>query len=152
MSRAIESFATIYNNPFIFVPLFAEFYASLGAQPKGLLASYVVLPLCLHADSRRFFANAKSTSTLHSFVRDRSRLHGLPERVKRYRDLTHTTLQHGFNLDSLRLEDDLSITARAPQSSDFCPVNSAVAARKLGKIVAPFDMVTLYRVLGIQSL
>jgi hypothetical protein len=152
MSKAIQSFATIYNNPFIFVPLFAEFYASLGPQPKSVLASYVVLPLCLHPETRKFFTNAKKTSTLHTFTRERSRLYGLPERVARYRTLTNTTLQHGFNLEELQLGADLSIHAQVPRACDFCPAESAKAARNLGKIVAPFDMITLYRVLGIKSL
>ena len=152
MSNAIQSFAAIYNNPFIFVPLFGEFYASFGVKPKGVLAAYVVLPLCLHGESRRFFANAKKTSSLHTFVRDRTRLYGLPERVAHYRALTNTTMQHGFNLELLRLGDDLSITAKAPPAADFCPADSAKAARNLGTIVAPFDLVTLYRMLGIKSL
>lgn len=152
MSRAIQSFAAIYNNPFIFVPLFEEFYAGMGAKPKGVLAAYVVLPLCLHGPSRKFFANAKSTSSLHTFVRDRSKLFGLPERVERYRRMTNTTLQHGLNVGHLRLGEDLSIQAKAPASADFCPTDSAKAARKLGGIVAAVDIVTLYRILGIKRL
>lgn len=152
MSKAIQSFATIYNNPFIFVPLFSEFYASMGSKPNSVLAAYVVLPLCLHEESRKFFANAKTTSSLHTFVRIRSRLYGFQERVTRYRAITNTTLQHGLNLHLLQIGSDLSVKAQQPQSADFCPPDSADAARKLGKIVEPFDMVTLYRVLGIKAL
>ena len=41
MSTPIHSFAIIYNNPFIFSPLFSTFYSSTLPEAKKLL---IVLP------------------------------------------------------------------------------------------------------------
>lgn len=152
MSKAIESFATIYNNPFIFVPLFAEFYRTYGPRPNGLLASYLVLPLTLHPTTRSYLKNARKTSTLHIMLSDRSRLFGLPERMERYREMTGTTLQHGFDSEQLTLGADLRVTAREIAPPDFCPPDSPKAARKLGKLLSPMDLVTVYRVFGVKKL
>jgi len=153
MTNAISSFDALYNNPFIFAPLFVEFYKGLGRRPNSIVLSYLVLPLTLPPETRRFFKNARRSSSLHTFLIDRSRLYGLPERIERYREITNRTLQYTLDLECLQLGSDLSLTFQEhPLTTNICPADTPKAARKLGEILAPFDIPSQYRMLGIKKL
>ena len=77
MSNAIQSFAIIHNNPFIFSPIFPVFYSAISHKPKSLLLSYLVLPIVLFPESKKFLVNARSTSSMRTLVSERDRLYGL---------------------------------------------------------------------------
>lgn len=153
MSNAIQSFGVIHNNPFILAPLFPAFYGSLPAKPKSLLLSYLVLPLVLYPISRKFLVNANSRSSVRTLINDRERLFGLGERLVDYRELTNTCIQHLIDGGSVLVGDDLSISVFASHHSDgFCPHDTDKAARRLGVLFAPFDIPTIYRMLGVKKL
>ncbi len=118
MTNAISSFDALYNNPFIFAPLFVEFYKGLGRRPNSIVLLY-----------------------------------GLPERIERYREITNRTLQYTLDLECLQLGSDLSLTFQEhPLTTNICPADTPKAARKLGEILAPFDIPSQYRMLGIKKL
>jgi hypothetical protein len=156
MSNAIESFAVIYNNPFIFGTLFPSFYNSLGEKPKGILLSYLVLPLVLYPASLKFLMNAKSTSSVRTMVGkpgERDRLYGLEERIAEYRELTNMSIQYEIDIGMLNIDENFSVNVNSYRST-----NSLVfpdyqkAASRLGYLFAPFDVPTIYRILGVKKL
>jgi hypothetical protein len=156
MSNAIQSFAVIHNNPFIFGPLFPSFYGSLGEKPKGILLSQLVLPLVLYPASQKFLVNAKSTSSVMTMVGKpgkRDRLYGLEERIAEYRELTNTSIQHEIDIGVLSIDENLSVDVNSYRSinpSYFSDYRKA--ASRLGYLFAPFDVPTIYRILGVKKL
>jgi len=153
MGNAITSFATIYNNPFIMAPLFPIFYQKLPVRNNSLLLSYLVLPLVLNPESRQFLKNAKSTSTIHTLVSSRDRMAGLSDRISSYKGLTNTSLQHAINTSALVIAADLSVATNPGRLDEsLCPLNTSRAASNLSRLFAPFEVPTVYRLLGINQL
>lgn len=153
MSNAIQSFGVIHNNPFILAPLFPAFYGSFPAKPNSVLLSYLVLPLVLYPVSKKFLVNAISRSSVRTLVSDRERLFGLAERIGDYRELTSICLQYAIDVGSIVVGDDLSVGVIAGQLLEgACPGGSAKAANHLGQLFAPFDIPTIYRMLGVKKL
>jgi hypothetical protein len=156
MSNAIKSFAVIHNNPFVFGQLFPSFYSSLGKKPKGILLSYLILPLVLYPASQKFLVNAKSTSSLMTMVGKpgkRDRLYGLEERIAEYWELTNTSIQHEIDSGVLSIDEILSVDVNSYRS-DNSPYFSDYrkAANRLGYLFAPFDVPTIYRIFGVKKL
>lgn len=163
MSNAIQSFTVIHNNPFIFGPLFSSFYDSLGKKQNSILLSYLVLPLVLYPASQKFLMNAKSTSSITTLVGKsgkRDRLYGLEERIAEYRELTNISMQYGIDIGVLSLDENLSINVEnTSKSINIRFTNKTLyyseyrkSASKLGYLFAPFDVPTVYRLLGVKNL
>lgn len=153
MSNAIQSLGALHNNPFIFAPLFSPFYKSLGEKPKSFLLSYLVLPLVLYPKSRTFLVGARSTSSLRTLMSNKERIYGLDERIAEYRGLTNTSLQHAVDMGVLQIGENLSVDVVSDWSNDpMCLPNQLKAARRLGHLFAPFDVPTVYRMIGVKKL
>lgn len=156
MSNAIQSFGVLYNNPFILSPVFPAFFKSLGEKPNGILLSYLVLPLVLPPASRKFLTNARSTSSLMTLAGKpgmRERLYGLGERIIEYRELTSVAIQHAIDTQALAIADTFSLrVVSAVQNNSLCPPNAFKSADRLGVLCAPFDVPTIYRMLGIKKI
>ena len=154
MSNAIQSLGALHNNPFIFAPLFSPFHKSLGNKPKSILLSYLVLPFVLYPESRTFLAKkAISTSSLRTLMSERGRIYGLDERIAEYRGLTNTSLQHAVDMGVLKVGENLSVDVVYDWTTDpMCSPDQLNAASKLGLLLAPFDVPTVYRMIGVKKL
>lgn len=153
MSNAIESYAVIYNNPFILTPLFERFYASVPQKPKNILLSYLVLPLALYPISKKFLANANARSSIRTMGKKHDCFYGLPERVEEYKTLTNICIQHAIDMGAVTVEDDLSVNVIGSKLDvSLCPENSAKAAKILGNLFAPYEIPAIYRSLGVKKL
>jgi hypothetical protein len=153
MNNAIDSYSVIHNNPFTLAPLFREFYSTVARAPKNLLLSYLVLPLVLYPESRRFLTNANKTSSIRTMRKEHGRFYGLPERVHEYRSLTNLCIQYATDLGALDLNNDLSVVVNGHNlDTALCPGTSPKAARNLGKLLRPYDPPAVYRLLGVTSL
>jgi hypothetical protein len=153
MSNAIANYDVIHNNPFIFAPLFVEFFRNVPPVPNSILLSYLVLPLVLPKDSRTFLSNATSTSTLVTFLRKRSFLEGLNERISEYRKLTNQSLRHAADLNLLEIGNDLAIRALVSIcDASYAPTNTPRASRRLGILFSGYDIPTIYRTFGVRKL
>lgn len=153
MSNAIQSLGVLHNNPFIFAPLFSPFYKSLGEKPKSFLLSYLVLPLVLYPKSRTFLVRARSNSSIRTLMSKRERIYGLDERIAEYRELTNTSLQHAVDMGVLHVRENLSVDVIADWTTKpMCSPDQRKAASKLGILLAPFDVPTVYRTIGVQKL
>ena len=153
MSNAIQSLGALHNNPFIFAPLFSPFYKSLGEKPKSFLLSYLVLPLVLYPKSRTFLVGARSTSSLRTLMSNKERIYGLDERIAEYRGLTNTSLQHAVDMGVLQISEILSVDVVSDRNVDpMCSSDQLKAARRLGLLFAPFDVPTVYRMIGVKKI
>ena len=153
MSNAIQSLGALHNNPFIFAPLFPTFYKSLGEKPKSVLLAYLVLPFALYPQSRNFLVKAISTSSLRTLMSKRERIYGLDERIAEYRGLTNSSLQYAVDISVLKIEENLSVDVVSDWTNDLlCSPDQLNAASKLGILLAPFDVPTVYRMIGVKKL
>lgn len=153
MSNAIQSLGALHNNPFIFAPLFSPFYKSLGEKPKSFLLSYLVLPLVLYPKSRTFLVGARSTSSLRTLMGKKERIYGLDERIAEYRGLTNTSLQNAVDMGVLQVGEKLSVDVVSDWTTDpMCSPDQLKAASNLGILFAPFDVPTVYRMIGVKKL
>jgi hypothetical protein len=153
MTTAIESYGTLHYSPFILAPLFEAFYERAIVQPRNVLLCYLVLPLVLHPQCRRFFRNAVLSSSLTTFAHETSRLYGLPERVQESRELTHACMQLAVDAGGIRISDDLSVAFRhRVLDPSACPQDAERAARNLAKVLRRYDVPAVYRQLGMRKL
>jgi hypothetical protein len=153
MANAIDSYGTLYFSPFVLAPLITRFYEKSAPQPHNVLLTYLVLPMVLYPSSRGFLKNAKRTSTLWTFCKERERLYGLANRVQEYRELSSKCLQLAIDSRTLRIESDLSVSFVDEQvNSVACQKDTLTAAKNLAAILSPFDIPTVFRSLGVKRL
>lgn len=156
---SIKNISIIYNNPFIFPPIFVEFYSSISQKEKNILLSYLVLPLTLYHPSQKAIKNSQagSRSTIYSVFSERKteeRVFGLEERIKSYKSLTNNSLQYAISSGMLILNEDLSVSVKNPKLANkkLCQKDSLTAARKLGLLFAQYDIPTCYGILGVKEI
>ena len=84
---------------------------------------------------------------------DRDRLFGLEERISEYRTLTNASIQHLVDNEWLSITKYLSAkTTSAASNDELCPPNTIKSAKRLGVLFAPFDVPSIYRILGLKNL
>lgn len=153
MSDPIHHLKVLHNNPFIFSSILLAFFNSLGNKERGLLLGYLVLPLALSMPSRVFLKRANSRSTIRSMMSDRSRIFGLEKRIKQYRWLTQTTFQYLLDSGFIAVHDQLNVSVCKEQLlGGPAPEGTIKAARRLGMLFQPYDVPTIYRMLGVMCL
>ncbi|MDD2736711.1 MAG: DUF6521 family protein [Desulfuromonadaceae bacterium] len=152
MSTVIEHLAVLYNNPFNFAPALAEFYNEYGNANRSMLLAYLILPLILPKESRKYLRAVRTNSSLRVLVSERDRIYGLAARVQQYRHITDKTLQYLVDANVIEIGHDLNIVVRGQVSTGVVPEGTIDAARGLAKICRPYDVQTVYRMLGVKSL
>jgi hypothetical protein len=96
---------------------------------------------------------ARSTSSIRTMVKKRDRIYGLDEHILEFWKLTNTSVQYTIDIGVLRIADDLSVHVKSSWPADpLCPAHSLTAANRLGILFAPFDIPTIYRMLGVKKL
>ena len=153
MSDPLHHLRVLHNNPFIFAAAFTTFFQSLGEKERGFLFAYLVLPMTLYPPSREFLQKAKITSSIRTMLKERKRIYGLEERVTRYRDMTNTTIQYLQDAGNLAFGDQLTISVAEQQSVGTpSPEGVVKAAQRLAVLFRPYDVPTVFRMLGVMSL
>lgn len=153
MSNAVVSFWLLHNNPFLFGPLFPAFASELGSKKSGILLAYLVLPFCLQAKARGFLERANARSSIRTLLSERERFHGLEESIQSCTGMTNKALQYGVDIGALAIREDLSIVVGKPWPEAIIIEASAIKeVKRLGKLFAPYDVPTVYRMLGIQKI
>lgn len=151
--NAIQHYVTLTRSPLLLSPIIESFFQEIRPFSKNMLMGYIVLPIVLYPPSRNFLCNANARSSVRSFCADRGRLAGLPTRVAELRTTTSLVVQHAIDCDRLILNSDLSLEHAEQQnnSSSGMP-NEIKAAKRLASIFEPYDVPTIYRVLGVTNL
>lgn len=149
----IQHLQALHNNPFIFAQPMANFYAALPPKEGSLLLAYLVLPIVLQEPARTVLKKNSSRTTLRSFLSERDRIFGLESRVQAWRDMTNTTVQYLSGTNILAIESNLTVVCtKSSDLEDISPPGVAVSAKKLAKIFSPYDVPTIYRMLGVMKL
>ena len=153
MSKAINSIHKIYNNPFVLTPLIVKFYEKYRGQDKDILFSYLIFPLVLHVETRDWLKKANTRSSLHSFGKKRENFYALPQRIKEYKTLTNLCMQHAIDNKMLSIRENLKVEVLKPEKSCIETLkNSLKASENIVKIIKDFDVVAVYRLLGVKNL
>lgn len=153
MSNAVKSFSVLHNNPFLFGPMFPAFASGLGAKKNAVLLAYLVLPFCLHSKSRIFLERANVKSSIRTMLSDRERFHGLEERIRDLTEMSNKSLQYALDIGALIIDSELSIAVGVPWANTIIVEDGVIkAAKRLGILFSPYDVPTIYRMLGIQNI
>lgn len=153
MSNAVNSFSVLHNNPFLFGPMFPAFASELGEKKNAILLAYLVLPFCLHSKSRTFLERANVKSSIRTLLSDRERFYGLEERIQDLTDMSNKSLQYAIDIGALIIDSELSISVGEPWPDTIIVEPGAIkAAKRLGVLFSPYDVPTIYRMLGIQKI
>lgn len=153
MRDPIHHLRVLHNNPFIFAPALAAFFEELGVKKRSFLLGYLVLPMTLHFPSRRFLQHANSRSSLRTMLQERARIHGLEERLARYREMTNTTFQYLLDGGVVSVDGQLSVLVyNVNATAGPSPDGVVRAARQLGRLLHPYDVSMVFRMLGVVAL
>jgi hypothetical protein len=151
--NAIQHCVTLTRSPLLLSPVVEAFFTEITPFSKNLLMGYLVLPIVLYPPSRDFLRNANSRSSVRSFCADRNRLAGLPQRVAELRITTSLAMQHAIDCGRLILHSDLSLEyAKQPTGANPGMPHEIKAAKRLASIFESYDVLTMYRLLGVTNL
>ncbi|WP_284320541.1 three component ABC system middle component [Dyella acidisoli] len=151
--KAFQNYATLTRSPLVLAPVIESFFFALERQERSILLSYLVLPIVLHAPSRKFLENARSTSSLITFCKNKDFLVGLSARVERWKSVTGIAIQNSVSCNHLEVKEDLSIAAGlvANEVEGLMP-KEMKAAKNLAKLMSPYSVPAVYRILGVGRL
>lgn len=153
MSDPIHHLRVLHNNPFIFSSILYAFFDSLGNKERALLLGYLVLPISLYMPSRSFLKRANSRSSIRSMIRVRSRIFGLENRIKQYQWMTQTTFQYLLDSGFISVHDQLTVSVSKERVLNGpAPIGTIKAAQRLGMLFRPYDVPTIFRMLGVMYL
>lgn len=153
MNDPISHLDVLANNPFIFATSMLEFYVKLGVKKHSLLLAYLVLPITLQGERRKFLMNAKSTSNLRTMSGKNGIFNGLPELVEDYKMTTNATLQYLISAGAIRIDGDSVLVERALEGHDSpSPKGLEKATAALARFLIPYEVPMVYRMVGVFSL
>lgn len=155
MSKTVDSFYILYNNPFLLSSILVEFYKNYNSnQKRDLLLSYLVLPITLYDKSKEGLQRANKQRTIRTFVKESDRLFGLAERISEFKKLTNLSLQFAADQQLLNIDNNLSVSVN---EMNLPTANSNIkiyltASANLAKMLNGADIVSVYRQLGIKNI
>ena len=158
MSKYFDSIYDINNNIFVFTPIIVAFYKNLKPIPKNILLAYLVLPMVLYEDSQRKIKNSNVRSNIFSFINNKDKdkkelIYGLENRIQKYKDITNKCIIYAINQKWLEINEDLSVRYLKDVENKLANLENAYkAASKLHNIFKDFDVVTIYKYLGVKKL
>ena len=154
MSKSIKHLGILYNNPFVLGHVLYSFYKELGDKDRSILLSYLVFPLSLYPASQKYLTQKSNPkSCLRILAKEHTRLFGLEDRIREYRNITNVTLQHGIDLGVVDIKSQHTVEILSNWPKGFVsPPNASKAAQRLGEFMSKHDVPTSYRMLGVKSL
>lgn len=152
--NAIHHYMTLTRSPLLLAPVIEEFFREFPNKEKSILLGYLILPIVLYPSSKNFLVKAIVTSSMRTFCndKDKERLAGLPQRVQELRDVSNLAMQNSIACGRLSLGDDLSIQVEALDQLDTLLRDEIKAAKRLAQFLEPYDVPTVYRLLGVKNL
>lgn|SRR5574344_2574943 len=145
----IDHYDILFHNPVIVSEILEHFFAVLGKKEKSILLAYLVLPISMSQYSNLFLRNSKPNSSLLTFLKKNDRLIGLSERIYTYWQHTSLGLQYALAKASLRIDDDLAVVK---DNGFVLTRKKEKEAEALARFFQPYDVVSIYRMLGVKSL
>ncbi|MBB4132641.1 hypothetical protein JH308_07855 [Xanthomonas campestris pv. campestris] len=150
--RPVEHLYTLQRSPFALAPVIHEFYDGAAPRERGLLLSYLVLPMVLYPTTQKYLVAANSRSSLRTLCNDQSRLVGLVHNTARFKALTHASLLVLKAERSIEITESLAVKSVREVRGVNAVEEHLAAARRLSLIFSEADVVSIYRMLGFKSL
>lgn len=153
MNNLIEHTYTLYNNPFVLMPLILSFYKNYNGCDNDILLAYLVFPLVLHNESQKSIISSKSTSRLSKLTKNKETISGLHERINEYKQLTNICIQYAIDNHLLAINENLSVSVIGKIGTVDTGLSNAIkASSKLKNIFGKLDVISIYKLLGIKEL
>ncbi len=156
MSKFFDSIYDINNNIFVFSPLIVNFYKNLQPTKKNILLAYLVLPIVLHEDSYKKTKYLKKSSNIFTFLDNKDKknlIFGLENRIQKYKELTEKCIIYAIEMNWLEIKKDLSVKYLQDVNNKLSNLENAYkASEKLHIIFKNYDVVTIYKYLGVKKL
>ncbi|MGY8908860.1 MAG: three component ABC system middle component [Flavobacteriales bacterium] len=169
MTKSIEHLYNLHNNLFLLAPIVVKFYEKYeGKQPKDILLSYLIFPICLYEDSKKILQRNNKRRDLRTYInynlkedkkrhkeeiKKNQKLFGLPDRIDEYKEMTNLCLQYAFDRGNLKLNEDMSISYL---KNDFANNNTIVefikASENLALMLKKDKLIHVYTKFGIKKL
>lgn len=152
-TNAIQHYVTLARSPLLLAPVIESFFQELRSSEKNILLGYLVLPMVLYPPSRDFLKQARATSSIRTLCSERIRLAGFPQRVNELRSTSSLAMQNSIDCGRLILHSDLSLEfgEHLINLSNGMQVE-VKAAKRLASIFEPYNVPTVYRLLGVTNL
>jgi Family of unknown function (DUF6521) len=151
--NAIDHYVTLIRSPLLLAPIVDSFFQEIKPSEKNILLGYLVLPIVLYPTSRNFLVKANSNSSVRTFCSERSRLAGLQKRATELRITSCLAMQNSIDCARLILNPDLSLEYVENESKTISVMPLEIkAAKRLAVIFEPYDVTTIYRLLGVNNL
>lgn len=156
MSKAVDSYYILYNNPFLLSEILVEFYRNNESpQDRDILLSYLVFPITLYEKSNESLQRAHSKRTIRTFTKDSERLYGLEQRLSEFKKLTDNCLQLLIDQGMITIEEHLQV--KVTELGRVLKKNGVIAsystaAINLAKMFNGLELVSIYRQLGIKAI
>lgn len=149
---ATDHIFTLHRTPFALAPLLHAFHDEAEQKEKGILLSYLILPLLLYPPMQKFLKGANKKSTLRTLCNDHRRLIGLDSRVQDFKSLTNAALLILLAEKGIEIGENMSLTSIGKVYADNAHADLLKMSKKLAAIFAGIEVVSIYRTLGLKSL
>ncbi len=155
MSKLVDSYYTLYNNPFLLSGIVVEFYKNYTSKQKNdLLLSYLILPLTLYENSKLGLQRAHKDRSIRSFVKEPDRIFGLADRLNEYKKITNLSIQYAIDNQYIYIDKTLSVSVNPDNKPDL---NLGLgthlkAASNLASMLNGINVVAVYRQFGIKRI
>ncbi len=152
MSKLVQHTYKLYNNPFVLTQVLLSFYKNCKVSPNNFLLAYLVLPLTLYPPSQAVLQRVQSRSRISKITENKEAIMGLPDRIAEYKQITNLCIQHSIDNKLIRISDmQIEVNENVAYSSPN--LQAAIkAANNLSKIFNSYDVVSIYKLLGIKKL
>lgn len=153
MNNVIEHTYTLYNNPFVLTQIILSFYKGYRGTENDILLSYLVLPLTLHQSSCDNIASSKVTSRIIKLTDNKDSMAGLSERIKEFKNITNLCIQHAVDNKLIEIDENMQVKVIGNLHATNPELQPSIkAANKLKNIFGSWDVVSIYKFIGIKQL
>lgn len=152
-NSAIDHYLTLTRSPLLLTPIIESFYQTSKPSEKNILLGYLILPLALYPASKEFLKKANKASSIRTLCSERSRIAGLPQRINELRSISSIAIQNSVSCGRLIIHSDLSLMCKDGLAiNNHGMVDEQKASKRLATMFAPYDIPTIYRLLGVTKL
>lgn len=140
---------SLYNNPFVYSPVFTTFFSEMPSKKHGMLLAPLVLPLVLYPDSKLFLTNATKASSLRTFLEEKTRIAGVNQRIVDYQRVGNLSLQYLYDRQKITITKDVGV--EVVENVKPVLLDLTKPATMLAYFFAPYEVPVVFRMLGVKK-
>lgn len=154
MVNSIKNINTLHNNIFVFSPIVFEFYKNYKFREKNILLSYLLLPMILDKKLKTYINKISLTSSIFTLAHNnKNLLLGLQLRIRQFYKLTNDCLQYLVDIKVIEI-NNLEVTILNEDFNfNYNDISDELtAAQKITTLFKNYDIVTIFRTIGVKTL